>query len=160
MTITVERELKREDLWSHPTLDLFNREIEEVVQRPRLYLAPTTFGEEFDRDDHPRPTSAAELPDITRWISIFSISLLEIWTGRRQPAQLSAKCHRVIYNNILRNVGSLKSSGKVMTLYVSEPLDGICEASITISFGERVRVLAIRCEGVDGRWLCTALRLI
>ena len=149
-----------QDLWGHPTLDLFNPHPEVPVQKPRLYLSPSTFGETFERDDAPKVTSSQSLPELSRWVSIFTINLLEIWSGRRQPAQLLSKCHRVIYLELLREVGSLKSLGRIKTLYISEPLDGACEAAITISFGERTRVLVIRCEGVDGRWLCTALRLL
>jgi hypothetical protein len=53
------------DLWSHPTLDLFPDSFEE--QKPQealLYTTPSTFGELFDDDDRPLPTSATELPDI------------------------------------------------------------------------------------------------
>jgi hypothetical protein len=45
-------------------------------------------------------------------------------------------------------------------IHQDQPLDGICETVITVRFGERVRALVIRTEGVDGRWLCTALRLM
>jgi hypothetical protein len=48
----------------------------------------------------------------------------------------------------------------VRTIHQSEPLDGICESTITVRFGERLRAIVIRFEGVDGRWLCTELDLI
>jgi hypothetical protein len=46
------------------------------------------------------------------------------------------------------------------TIHITEPLDGICEAVVIIDFSERVQALSIRCEGVDGRWLCTSLKLL
>jgi hypothetical protein len=149
-----------EELWGHPTLDLFHPRPDIPVQKPRLYLAPSAFGESFERDDQPQVTSAQSLPELSRWVSVFTINLLEIWSGRRQPAQLLSKCHRVIYLELLRSVGSLKSPGRIKNLYITEPLDGACEASVTIAFGERTRALVVRFEGVDGRWLCTALRLL
>jgi hypothetical protein len=148
------------DLWGHPTLDLFHPRPEIPVQKPRLYLAPSTFGESFEQDDLPQVTSAQSLPELSRWVSVFTINLLEIWSGRRQPAQLLSKCHRVIYLELLRGVGCLKSPGRIKSLYITEPLDGACEAAVTIAFGERTRALVTRFEGVDGRWLCTALRLL
>jgi hypothetical protein len=150
-----------QELWGHPTLDLFNLAVEE--RRPQvalLYRSPSLFGEPFDDDDRPRPTSAIELPDIAQWSMSFTINLLEIIAGRRQPAQLATRCHHVIYRQLLAMVGCEKEIGRIRKIHQDQPLDGICESVITVRFGERVRALAIRTEGVDGRWLCTALRLM
>lgn len=149
------------DLWAHPTLDLYL--IPEKVHPPQkalLYSLPSTFGESYDPDDHPQPTSAEELPDLQIWIMGFATNFLEILAGRRQPAQLHARCHRVTYCDLLALAGSVKEIGRIRKIHLVEPLDGICESTITVRFGERVRALAIRCEGIDGRWLCTALTLI
>ena len=41
-------------MWSHPVLDLFGKENkvqefqEDIVHRAKLYLVPTTFGEEYE----------------------------------------------------------------------------------------------------------------
>jgi hypothetical protein len=149
------------ELWLHPTLDLYAFPKKEFPkQEALLYSTPSTFGEVFDGDDLPRPTSAAQLPDIQIWIMAFTTNFLEILAGRRQPAQLHARCHRVIYGELLRRTGSIKEIGRIRKIHFSQPLDGICESVITVRFGERLRSLVIRCEGVDGRWLCTALDLI
>jgi len=50
--------------------------------------------------------------------------------------------------------------GRVRKTRITEPLDGVCEATVTVRFGDRLRVVAIRFEGLDGRWLCTCLTLI
>jgi hypothetical protein len=39
-------------------------------------------------------------------------------------------------------------------------LDGICEATITIRYEDRLRAMLVRFEGIDKRWLCTALTLL
>ncbi len=148
------------ELWGHPILDLFEPTHKLQPQRARLYSVPTSFGEMYESDDAPQPTSAADLPALHRWIATFAISALEIWAGRRQPAQLAQRCHRVIFAQLLRNVGSVKTIGKIKSIHISEPLDGICEAVVVIDFPERVQALSIRSEGVDGRWLCTSLKLI
>lgn len=149
------------DLWSHPTLDLYpTPTIITPPQEALLYSSPSTFGESFEADDLPRPTSAANLPDIQLWVMNFAVNFLEILAGRRQPAQLHARCHRVIYSELLRRTGKVKEIGRIRKIHINKPLDGICESTITVRFGDRLRALAIRCEGVDGRWLCTALDLI
>ena len=148
-------------LWSHPVLDLF-APLTPVMptQVAKLYLVPSTFGEEIEPDELPIPSSATDLPELHQWTMKFIVSVLEIWAGRRQPAQLIRSCHRVIYLELLRKTGSQSEIGKIKSIHQSEPLDGICESTVTVRFGNRLRAIVIRFEGVDGHWLCTALRLI
>ena len=149
------------ELWGHPTLDLFNLTIErQSPQEALLYRSPSTFGEPFDDDDRPVPTSASELPEIAQWSMSFATNFLEIVAGRRQPNQLATRCHHVIFRQLLSMVGCEKEIGRIRKIHQDQPLDGICESVITVRFGERLRALVLRTEGVDGRWLCTALRLI
>jgi hypothetical protein len=149
------------ELWSHPTLDLFDLRVEErAPQAAILYRSPSLFGEPFEEDDRPQPTSASELPDIAQWTMSFATNLLEVIAGRRQPSQLANRCHHVIFRQLVSMVGREKEIGRMRKIHQDQPLDGICETVITVRFGERVRALVIRTEGVDGRWLCTALRLM
>lgn len=149
------------ELWSHPTLDLYPDLFQErKPQEALLYTTPSTFGEYFDDDDRPLPTSASELPDIQLWMMSFATNLLEIIAGRRTPAQLANRCHRVIYLRLTSLAGTSAEIGRIRKIHQDAPLDGICESVITVRFGDRIRALAIRAEGVDGRWLCTALRLL
>jgi hypothetical protein len=130
------------------------------AQKAKLYLVPSTFGEDLELDEMPVPTSASELPELHAWTMKFAVSVVEIWAGRRQPAQLIHWCHRVIYMDLLRKVGTQKEIGRIRTIHQSEPLDGICESTVTVRYGNRLRAMVIRFEGQDGKWLCTALRLL
>jgi hypothetical protein len=153
-------------MWSHPVLDLFAKEKkfgevqEDVVHRTKLYLVPTTFGEEYEDGDEPVPTSAQDLPDIHIWTMRFAVSVIEIWAGRRQPAQLISHCHRFIYMDLLKAVGSQKEIGRIRTIHQNEPLDGICESTVTVRYGNRLRAMVIRFEGVNEKWLCTELKIL
>jgi hypothetical protein len=148
-------------LWSHPVLDLFAPPPSvRFEQKAKLYLVPSTFGEDLEPDEMPIPTSASELPDLQMWTMKFIVSVVEVWAGRRQPAQLIRWCHRVIYMELLRKSGSQKEIGKIKSIHQSEPLDGICESTVLVRYGQRYRAVVIRFEGVDGRWLCTALKMI
>lgn len=129
-------------------------------QKPYLNSMPSHFGEEFDPDFAPLPTSASDLPDLNIWILKFGISVLEIWASRRSPTQLSRWCHQSIYSELVRGVGTVNEVGKIRKLYRCEPLDGISEATLTVKFEKRVRALVLRFEGVDKRWLCTSLTLL
>jgi hypothetical protein len=149
------------DLWSHPTLNFFPPPIAVFrAQEALLFTTPSTFGESFDEDDRPMPTSASDLPDVHQWTMAFATNYLEILAGRRQPAQLAHRCHRVIYSSLIAQTGRVKEIGRIRKIHQDFPLDGLCESTITVRFGERVRALVIRAEGVNGQWLCTALRLI
>ncbi len=153
-------------LWAHPVLDLFGqsaaaeKEIFPIAQSAKLYLVPSTFGEEYDPGFEPIPTSAKDLPELHTWTMKFAVSVLEIWAGRRQPAQLISRCHRHIYTQLLKGVGSQREVGRIRTIHQNEPLDGICESTVTVRFGDRLRAMVIRFEGVDEKWLCTELKLL
>jgi hypothetical protein len=155
-------------LWTHPQLDLYSlaeladkKKFEPLpAQSARLYLVPTNFGEEYEPGFEPIPTSASDLPELHTWTMKFAVSVVEIWAGRRQPAQLISRFHRHTYMELLKQVGSQKEIGRIRTIHQSEPLDGICESTVTVRYGDRLRAMVIRFEGVDKRWLCTELRLI
>jgi hypothetical protein len=148
------------DLWAHPTLDLFAPPLEITPQQAVLFRTPTTFGESFESDDSPQPTSSSQLPDIRIWTISLAVSALEVFAGRRNPAQLAVRCHPVIYQELLVGAGLLKEIGKVVKIHQDHPFDGIVESSMLIKFSDRVRAMVLRAEGIDGRWLCTALELI
>lgn len=148
-------------MWAHPVLDLYaipERELPQ--QRAKLYLVPSTFNEDLEPDEIPIPTSSAELPELHAWTMKFIVSVVEVWAGRRQPAQLIRWCHRVIYLELLSQTGTQKEIGRIKSIHQNEPFDGICESTVVIKFGARYRSAVIRFEGVDGRWLCTALHLL
>ncbi|MEY3849331.1 MAG: hypothetical protein RLZ20_831 [Actinomycetota bacterium] len=145
----------------HPALEFFKPEpVAPEVKKPRLYLVPSNFGEEFDSEFAPQPTSANELPKLEPLILQFIHNAVEIWAGRRSSQQLQHLCHYTVFSELQRMSGAIKELGRIRKTRITEPLDGICEATVTIRFGDRLRVVAIRFEGLDGRWLCTCLTLI
>lgn len=151
----------QDDLWDHPMLDLYRQNTQrDLVQKPLLYSIPSNFGEDYDPEFAPQPTSASQLPELNTWSLKFATSVLEIWAAKRQPAQLARWCHHTIYSQLVTKVGSLNEVGRIRKLHSCQPLDGICETALTVRFNDRIRSLAIRFEGVDNRWLCTSLTLL
>lgn len=149
------------DLWDHPMLDLYKVNVEKnIIQKPLLYSIPSNFGEEYDPEFAPQPTSSEDLPELHLWALKFATSVLEILAAKRQPAQLARWCHHTVYSQLIAKVGTLGEIGRIRKLHTCQPLDGICEIALTVRFGDRIRSLAIRFEGVDRRWLCTSLTLL
>jgi hypothetical protein len=147
--------------WQHLVLEMFRPEVPlQVIKKPRLYLVASTFGEEYEEDFAPKPTSATDLPDIHELTFQFIHKVIEIWAGRRSASQVQALCHHLIFADLQRKSGEQKMLGKIRKIKVTQPLDGISESTVTIRYGDRLRVAAIRFEGLDQRWLCTALTLI
>ena len=160
ITLTAISSDEKED-WLHPVLEIFRPRPTPIIEKgSRLYLVPSVFDDEFDPDFAPEPTSAKDLPELNDWSMNFARNTLEIFAGRRQPAQLIRQCHHRIYSELVKKSGSQKEIGRIRKIHVSQPLDGICETMLTVRFGDRLRALVIRFEGVDNRWLCTALTLL
>jgi hypothetical protein len=119
------------DLWNHPMLDLYRHNVREnIEQRPLLYSIPSTFDEDYDPEFAPHPTSAAELPDLQTWTLKFAISVLEIWSAKRQPAQLARWCHHTIYSQLVTEYARAQSPCGSMIV------------SVRLFFGLRVSTIA------------------
>lgn len=147
--------------WQHLVLEMFRPELPVLTpSKPPLYLVASTFGEEFDIEFSPKPTSATDLPDIHKLVSQFIHNVVEIWAGRRSASQVQAMCHHLIFTDLQKNAGQQELVGRVRKIIITEPLDGISESTVTVRYGDRLRVVAIRFEGLDQRWLCTALTLL
>ena len=147
--------------WLHPVLEIFRPcPAPQLITQSRLYLVPSVFDDEFDPDFAPEPTSAHDLPDLVEWCTNCARNIVEIYAGRRSPTPLTKQFNHRIFNELIKKSGSEKEVGRIRKLHISEPLDGICETTVTVRYGDRLRALIFRFEGVDKRWLCTALTLL
>lgn len=147
-----------------PTLQLI---IQESATRSagvrKLFLVPTPnhlAGEEADSEYLLKPSPLSELPPLKETVSRYVLGIVEIWGGRRQPMQLARSSHRLVFSKILTMAGSQREIPKIRRIYITEPLEGVAETTVTIRLNDRVRSLVLRFEGVDKRWLCTELHLL
>ena len=157
MTILLE-ELKPEIELPELQLDLFLDQ--PFFQAPYLYKISSLYSEDYDPAVAPILSSASELPRLENWVNRFAVGVLEIWAGKRSSAQLIKWCHTKVYQDLLSSIGYQKEVGRIRKIYIQEPLDGLCESTVTVRFNERVRSMVLRFEGVDKKWLCTELDLI
>lgn len=144
-----------------------------LTGRPALRLvttaAPAAPGVEDDEDEDFVPTPRCELPDPAGWARRLTQALLEVLTGNRPAAQLVRWTSAEVLAGITAQVGALAAGQRataqeparhrrptVRSVRVSEVCDGVAEVSAVVVRSGRAGALALRLEGRDGRWQCTA----
>ncbi|MCY7372301.1 MAG: Rv3235 family protein [Spirochaetaceae bacterium] len=122
--------------------------------------------EELDEVDFgPQPTSRADLPEPRTWAARLVQALVEVLAGDRPVGQLVRWTSAAVYDNVsaLARPGdrgtSAAARGVVRSVHVSEPIDGVAEVAALVRRGRRTTAVALRLEGLDGRWQCTAVEL-
>jgi hypothetical protein len=74
--------------------------------------------------------------------------------------QLAKNCHRSVLNKIIEQQKILNIDCQIRRIYLSQPIEGVLEVTVTLKIKNRVRSLILRFEGVDKKWICTELELI
>jgi hypothetical protein len=112
------------------------------------------------------PTRRDALPDPRPWTARLAQAVAEVLAGARPAAQLSRVATLDVLRLLERSSGRLGARANsptrrpvVSSVHVSEPTDGIAEVCAVVDTGPRRRALAMRLEGADGRWRCTALQV-
>lgn len=106
-----------------------------------------------------RATPTAALPPALDAGTALVRGLLEALSGRRTLAQLRIHCAPDVFAGLIR-LGSLRDPHlHLLTVWACEPADGVAEISAAFRCGARTRALALRLEGIDGRWRITVLHL-
>ncbi|WP_122262312.1 Rv3235 family protein [Ornithinimicrobium cerasi] len=114
----------------------------------------------------PQATPTPELPEPGAWARRMIQAVLETYDGTRSADQLSRWVVPEIRERAQRRGQLARRRGRrahrppvVRTLLTCLPADGVCEVSAVVWSDGRVRALAVRMCGVDGRWLITAWEL-
>ena len=144
-----------------------------VPAPPRLRLVDTVRSSsggpgEPDEVFDPQPTPRADLPDPRLWGGRLVQAMLEVDAGVRPVAQLRRWTSDPVYSRLrrrshrshfLQSRSPQTQPGRVWvrSLRVCEPADGVAEVSAVVQKGSRIRAVAVRLEGTDGRWRCTAV---
>ena len=115
-------------------------------------------------DFGPTYSGRAELPDVHVAGRRLVTLVLEAFAERRPMIQLrSVTSHRLFAAVSTRRRPAWCAEGRapfaVGPLHVCEPVDGVAEISAVVRRNGRAHALAARLEGIDGRWLCTALQI-
>lgn len=112
------------------------------------------------------PTRRDLLPDPRPWTARLAQAIVEVLAGARPASQLSRVATLDVLQLLERGSGRLGARPGVPaqrpivgSVHVSEPRDGVAEACAVVDTGLRKRALALRLEGVNGQWRCTALHI-
>lgn len=115
-----------------------------------------------DPDFDPQPTPRSALPEPRGWSGRLVQAMVEVLAGDRPSAQLVRWTTGDVYDEVRQRVRSDARGATrpvVRSLHVCEPADGVAEVCALVQRGMRSTAIALRLEGVDGRWQCTALEL-
>jgi Family of unknown function (DUF6459) len=111
-------------------------------------------------------TRRSDLPDPRPWAGHVAQALVEVMAGARPAPQLLRWTTPEVYAVVARRAAVSARRGlpatrraTVRSVRVCEPADGVAEASAVVIDGGRVRALAIRLVGLDGRWRVEALQV-
>lgn len=128
--------------------------------RERIDGAPLDPDDETDPDFARRLTPASELPDPMMWASRFGQAALEIIAGRRGAGQMIRWTNRTVYAQLSQRTGAIPAKqARLRRVRACSPADGVIEIAVIAQLDQRIIAGAMRFEGLDGRWLCTALIL-
>lgn len=105
-------------------------------------------------------TPTAQLPPVRQTGTGYARALTEVLTGVRPAQQLRAHCTPPVFVG-LDERSPLPGTGlaRLHSAHVAEPVDGVAEVSAVFRRGPRLRAIAFRLEGMDGRWRITALQV-
>ena len=110
-------------------------------------------------------TARADLPELRTFARRLTIALIETAAGRRSATQLQPHTTPSVQAGVARDAGRLGRLGTpqrpaaLHSLHISEPADGVAEIAAVVRVDDRFRALALRLEGLDGRWRCVRLQI-
>lgn len=113
-----------------------------------------------------RPTATLDLPDPEVFTARISQAIVEVLAGTRPASQVvrwtSAEVYAVLARRSLvatRRGVAARRPPVVRRVRVCQPADGVVEASAVVVHPDRVRAMALRLIGLDGRWVVTELQV-
>ena len=115
-------------------------------------------------EDEPVRTPVSDLPPARPVAHALVQGLLEVLAGVRPVSQLQrgttpelfAQLEQVVHGRP-RTVGARPLTGAVRSLHVQQRPEGVAEVCATVRRGPRMAAVAMRLEGIAGRWTCTEL---
>ncbi len=113
-----------------------------------------------------RPTSRGELPDPEVFGRRLLVATFETLANRRPLQQLAPHLSQSVYSGLALDLEHpvpsrawRRERPAVCSVRLCEPADGVAELAIVVQAGTRRRAVALRLEGLDGRWRCVRMQM-
>jgi hypothetical protein len=120
----------------------------------------------------PQRTSQHALPDPEPFLRNLTVGVLEVLSGVREVDQLARWLTEEPYRKLVtranlsararsaRGVPARRPAHAILALRSQSPADGVVESVVVVQGPARTRAVAVRLEGMDGRWRATSLALL
>lgn len=120
----------------------------------------------------PQRTPAMHLPDPEPLLRNLTRGVLEVFGGVREVDQLARWLTEDAYRRLLtranlaararsaRGLPVKRPVHRILSVHQQSPDDGVVESVVIVQGPARTRAVALRLEGVDGRWRATSLALL
>lgn len=120
----------------------------------------------------PQRTPSTALPAPEPFVRNITRGVLEVLAGVREVDQLARWLTEDPYRKLVtrsnlaararsaRGVPARRPVHAILSVHESTPADGVVEAVVIVEGPARTRAVALRLEGMDGRWRATSLALL
>lgn len=120
----------------------------------------------------PQRTPSVALPDPVPVVRNLTRGVLEVFAGVREVEQLARWLTEDAYRTLVtrsnlaararsaRGVPARRPVHHILSIRHSSPADSAVEAVVVVRGPARTRAVAIRLEGLDGRWRATSLAIL
>lgn len=118
-----------------------------------------------------QPCSSSELPDPGQLLENLAGAVIEILLGVREVQQIARFVTEALFDALMERASIARRERArrqqrevpgfaIGSVHTCHPADGVVESAIVVRSAGRTRAVAIRLEGLDGRWRATALRVL
>ena len=120
----------------------------------------------------PQRTPSTRLPDPEPFLRNITRGVLEVFAGVREVDQLARWLTEDAYRKLVtranlasrarsaRGVPAIRPVYSLLSVHHSSPADSVVEAVVVVQGAARARSVALRLEGLDGRWRATSLAIL
>ena len=145
-----------------------------MAMTPAAYARATNASRHVELSEFfaPQRTPTTALPSPEPFLRNLTLGVLEVFAGVREVDQLARWLTEEPYRKLVtrsnlaararsaRGMPAKRPVHAILSVHESSPADGIVEAVVVVRGPARTRALAVRLEGMDGRWRATSLALL
>ncbi len=118
-----------------------------------------------------QPCSSAALPDPTPLIENLATGVIEVLLGVREVQQMARFVTEGLFQQLTERALTARRDRArrqqrevpgfaVGSVHTCHTADGVVEGAVVVRSAVRTRAVAMRLEGLDGRWRATAIRVL